>query len=294
MTNFKQALENNLEDNKLQKFYKTIGRELLFGWTKFEMLYVSILLLIQIAVLVVYPEGWVGSLAGITGVLCVTLVAKGYISNFFWGTIQVSCYLYASLVAVLYGEVVLQIAYLAFQVIGYITWSKDIRKVNHAKQEFRKQGVPEEEIEAQFITTLEDEVKAKTLSKKQWLILIVSSLAVWELSASILTAVGSNQAILNGLTLTLAMTAQVLMITLFAEQWLLWIVVNILSISMWVIQGNPAIVALWSAFLINSVYGYVVWSDKARTVKGLPETKYTKALKKLYMDKETYENFMKN
>jgi nicotinamide mononucleotide transporter len=55
------------------------------------------------------------------------------------------------------------------------------------------------------------------------------------------------------------------MLKRFAEQWAVWIAVNILSIILWVSAllatgGNDwTMLVMWSAFLVNSVYGYVNW-----------------------------------
>ena len=46
----------------------------------------------------------VGSLAGITGVLCVVLVAKGSIWNYLFGLVNVSLYAWISYKAALYGD----------------------------------------------------------------------------------------------------------------------------------------------------------------------------------------------
>ena len=53
----------------------------------------------------------VGSLAGIAGVLCVVLVAKGSIWNYFFGLINVSMYAYISFKASLYGDAALNALY---------------------------------------------------------------------------------------------------------------------------------------------------------------------------------------
>jgi nicotinamide mononucleotide transporter len=51
----------------------------------------------------------------------------------------------------------------------------------------------------------------------------------------------------------------------YMEQWVLWIVVDIVSIIMWylVIDENGArdiaMLVMWSAYLINAVYGFMAW-----------------------------------
>lgn len=64
----------------------------------------------------------VGSIAGIAGVICVVLVAKGSIWNYAFGIINVSMYAYISYKAALYGDAGLNaLYYLPMQFIGW--WS---------------------------------------------------------------------------------------------------------------------------------------------------------------------------
>jgi len=48
----------------------------------------------------------------------------------------------------------------------------------------------------------------------------------------------------------------------YREQWMLWIIVNIVSVIMWVNIGDPMMILMWSAYLINAIYGFVKWSKK--------------------------------
>ena len=67
----------------------------------------------------------VGSLAGITGVLCVVLVAKGSIWNYAFGLVNVSLYAWISYKAALYGDAGLNaLYYLPMQFIGWWQWRK--------------------------------------------------------------------------------------------------------------------------------------------------------------------------
>ncbi|MWP82117.1 nicotinamide riboside transporter PnuC, partial [Glaesserella parasuis] len=52
--------------------------------------------------------------------------------------------------------------------------------------------------------------------------------------------------------------AQALMLLRYREQWLLWIALNILSIVLW--AENPSMYIMYSAYLLNSLYGYYNWT----------------------------------
>lgn len=71
----------------------------------------------------------VGSVAGIAGVLCVVLVAKGSIWNYAFGLVNVSLYAYISYKSSLYGDAGLNaLYYLPMQFIGWWQWRKRGRR----------------------------------------------------------------------------------------------------------------------------------------------------------------------
>ena len=60
----------------------------------------------------------------------------------------------------------------------------------------------------------------------------------------------------------------IMQVARYAEQWLLWIIVNVVSVVMWVLligKDSSAItmVVMWVAYLFNSVYGYYNWKKLA-------------------------------
>ena len=80
-----------------------------------------------------------------------------------------------------------------------------------------------------------------------------------------LHTIGGASIGLDSATTILSIVAQFMMLARYAEQWLMWIIINILSIIMWAQSiisqdGNdyPTLV-MWIAFLCNSIYGYINW-----------------------------------
>ena len=66
-----------------------------------------------------------GSVAGIAGVFCVVLVAKGNIWNYLFGLVNVSLYAWISYKASLYGDACLNaFYYLPMQFIGWWQWRR--------------------------------------------------------------------------------------------------------------------------------------------------------------------------
>jgi len=214
------------------------------NWTKFEMAWLGIFTLVNIYLFFAWGDSLLGLISSLTGMLCVVLVAKGKISNYYFGIVQTGTYAYISYTYGLYGEAMLNgLFYFPLQFVGIYLWSKN--KVNQS-------------------TTGED-VKVKTLTKKQWIQLIVIAIITSVLYAYFLHLIGGQQVRIDSVAVVLSIIAQILMIKRYAEQWILWIVVNGLSIVLWAItllksDGNDwSMLVMWTAFLVNSVYGYVNW-----------------------------------
>lgn len=217
-------------------------------WTKFEKVWLAIFTAVNIYLFFAWGDSLLGLIASLSGMICVVLVAKGKMSNYYFGMIQASTYAYISFTYGLYGEAMLNgLFYFPVQFIGLYMWNKH-----------RTKGVKGEDI------------KVKRLSVKGWIYIGISVVAVTIIYALFLELLGGISVGIDSATNILSITAQILMLKRFAEQWLLWISVNVLSIAMWAMAltatgGNDyTILIMWIAFLFNSAYGYYNWAKMAK------------------------------
>lgn len=191
----------------------------------------------------------IGSLAGITGVLCVVLVAKGSIWNYLFGLVNVSLYALISYKASLYGDAALNaLYYLPMQFIGWWQW--------------RKRGAAVSEAEAGDGGV---QVKARRFTWMQRLVLAAGCAAAVAAVGFLLQRAGDPQPLKDSATTVLSIVAQALMALAFMEQWVLWIITNVISVVMWCIcmtegESHAAVmVIMWTFYLLNSVNGFRVW-----------------------------------
>ncbi len=191
----------------------------------------------------------IGSIAGIAGVLCVVLVAKGSIWNYLFGIINVSMYAYISYKAALYGDAALNaLYYVPMQFIGFWQW--------------RKRGAAVSEAEAGGGSV---QVKARRFTWTQRAVLAVSCAAAVVAGGFILKHLGDPQPFKDSTTTVLSIVAQALMALAFMEQWALWIITNVVSVAMWcicVVRGEAhagVMVIMWVFYLMNSINGLRVW-----------------------------------
>ena len=191
----------------------------------------------------------IGSVAGITGVLCVVLVAKGSIWNYAFGLVNVSLYAWISYKAALYGDAGLNaLYYLPMQFIGWWQWRK--RGAAMSQAEAVSDGV---------------QVKARRLDILQRIYLALGCFAAVALVGFVLKYLGDPQPFKDSATTVLSIVAQALMALAFMEQWALWIITNVISVVMWgvcVVRGEAhagVMVIMWTFYLLNSINGLRVW-----------------------------------
>ena len=177
--------------------------------------------------------------------MCVILVAQGKISNYVWGTVGVITYAYLAYTWGFYGETFLNaVYYLPMQFIGFYLWNSNKGNVDD---------------------TVSNTVLIKGMSKFQRIMGILLIPVLITIGSYVLFLLGGKLVILDATTTVLSIVAMGLMAARMKEQWLLWIVVNIVSIYMWLqsfMLGNPdgiATLLMWSVFLLNSIYGAWKW-----------------------------------
>jgi nicotinamide mononucleotide transporter len=184
----------------------------------------------------------IGSVAGISGVICVVLVAKGNILNYFFGLINVSLYAYISFRSELYGDALLNaLYYVPMQFIGWFNWIKNR--------------------EAKDSVT----VTAKVMNLKQRIFLLLFSALMVLIVGYLLDIFNDPQPYKDSATTVLSVIAMFLMVKTYVEQWSLWVIVNIISVIMWIVvflRGDAhsmLMVIMWIFYLANSINGWYTW-----------------------------------
>lgn len=177
-----------------------------------------------------------GMVAGISGIICNVFISKGKISNYFFGLIFAYSYFYVALANNFLGEMNTTLyVYIPAQFIGYFLWKQNMQKDNGA-----------------------DAVVAKALTLKGWIALIAFIVLGTLGFVQLLQHFGGSSTGLDGLTTIIVIAAQFLMVVRYREQWLLWILLNVISIVLW--ADSPAVYTMYAAFLLNSIYGYYNWT----------------------------------
>ena len=182
----------------------------------------------------------IDGIAAISGIFCVVLCAKGRKSQYIWGLLNVLGYVIIAFINKYYGEVMLNaLYYLPSQFIGYYLWNKNSNEEN-------------------------GDVKGKKLTLVQSLVL-VGFIAVGVFGYKlVLDYLGGTGTLLDSASTVTSVVANALMMMRYREQWLLWIIIDAITVVMWLLVGDFIMVTMWAVYLINAFYGYYNWTKIAK------------------------------
>lgn len=203
----------------------------------------------------------------VMGVINTVMSANGNILTFVFGFIDVLVGTIVYLDNGIMGNFALHAFYfLPMQFVGFWQWSKRGAKV-------RSDGEGESGL------------KARRLSARQWgflvagvalcvaaLYFILLYVDVAKLSAGKIADIDRRKILLDAVVMSLNIAGQVLMSLAFMEQWYIWILVNVSSISLWTValvggagSGNAAVMLIkYIFYLLNSLNGLRIWLNLSR------------------------------
>lgn len=226
----------------VSKIKNYLLEELWIGYNWVEKAFLFSMLALQMAIFVIQPDSVLGIISGISGVISVVLCAKGKISFYYIGFVQTISYLILSWQNRFYGEVAENIFYLVTMIMGVVMWQK--------KMVENKDGTKQ--------------VETKKFTLVQWLLSAVSTIVLTIGLGYFLGSINSAQPFTDAATNVLAIFAQILMIRRYREQWLWWLIIDVLCIKLWWVAGNWSMVAMYVAWTINCIYGWYNWTKLNR------------------------------
>ena len=237
----------------MEKLISVLKREF-SGWKKWHIIWLIFANAIILGVSMYLGDTAIGILASMTGVTCVILCGMGKVSNYFFGTINVLLYAFVAWNAKYYGDVMLNLLYyFPTNIIGWVAWTKHIDKEKN-------------------------EVYKKRMTWKQDFVLAVISVFGVLAYSYILKLLGGNLPIVDSMSTVFSVIAQILMIKRFMEQWVIWIIVDVVSVIMWIAAffnggESVAVLIMWSVFLVNAVIMFVKWLKESKSDVTMQEEK---------------------
>lgn len=228
-------------ENTIRKY---ISSELT-GWHPLEAAWLILATAVILGLSLYWKDTLLSLTAAVTGAWCVILTGKGKRSSFIFGLLNTVCYALVALEAKYYGEVMLNaLYYLPMNFVGWFAWKK------HMNDETG------------------EVIKERLNLKQSVVIYVLTGAAIWGYGL-ILKKLGGNLAFIDSMSTVISVVAQILSIKRLMEQWVLWIVVDVVTVIMWAVhfaQGGETIatLAMWSVYLINAVIMFIRWNKEAK------------------------------
>ena len=216
-------------------------------WKLFDYLFLFGLLAVQLALTPIMIDSGLSVswnvfviVASFIGTLATIICAKGKMSYYIWGFIQTGMFLIFNLKLKLWVESAEQIYYLVTMFIGVFIWKKNINKDKEA-------------------------IKAKQFNTTKFVItiiaLIILSVGIYFIDVKI----GGTAPLLDTLSLSIAIVANILCTFCYKEQWLLWFILDVVQTTLYFVIGQPLMAIMYIAWTINTIYGWINWS---KTING--------------------------
>ncbi len=182
---------------------------------------------------------WVEGLAFVTGAICVWLCVRENVWNFPIGLINVCLYLYVFSLAKLYADAGLQVVYFLLGAIGWWMW------LNGGENR-----------------------QSLVISRVKWfeLLILISAATLLTLTLwSTLHRVGGSASFWDALTTSISLLAQWMLNRKQLENWLAWIIVDIIYVPLYLYKELYLTALLYVVFLIMAILGYRQWRAALRT-----------------------------
>ncbi len=224
---------------------KRFLRDELEGWKAWEAAWLLTACVVIIGLGLYWGDTFLGILSSTMGVACVVCTGKGKLSAYIFGLINSFLYAVISYQASLYGETMLNaIYYIPMQFVGFYVWRK------HMDQETK-------------------EVEKRHMSWKHRLLLFIAIVVSTYLYGILLAYLGDAMPFVDSFTTVCSVAAMIISVKMFAEQWWIWIAVDVFSVYMWWCDfasgsDNMATLLMWTVYLGNAVIMLIKWERGAK------------------------------
>ena len=226
----------------IMKITEFLKKELT-GWKQAEALWLAAVIFIILINSVILKDSPIAVISAVCGILYTVIAGKGRRSCYIFGLAGSGCYSYLAFHNALYGNLALYLFYyIPMEIAGFFSWG------NHLKKN-------------------KSEIIKTKLSLKRRIVLSLISITGSLITIIILWFMNDKAPISDGITAFLSIVGMYLTVKRCIEQWIIWMIVNALSLFMWlflVIQGAKTFstVIMWAVYLALSFYFYAEWKKE--------------------------------
>lgn len=211
-----------------------------------------------------YDLSWIEATGTLAGLLCIWLASLEKISNYAFGLINVTLFAIIFFQIQLYASLLLQLFFFAANIYGWYAWSRQTSQ-NEAELQIRWLPLP------------------KAIS---WLAVCVVAIGLMtffidpvfafltKIAVAVMQALGLNVVMpqlqpdafpfWDSSMMVLSIVAMILMTRKYVENWLLWVVINVISVAIFALQGVWAMSLEYLILTFIALNGSRMWINSAR------------------------------
>jgi len=213
---------------------------------RYDLAWLSLLVVVGSVVSVLLAARIFDFTVFLSGILCVGLTAIGRREGYLIGLYNSLSYSILAYSNGLYGEVYLNLLFFVpTGIIGYLMWHRH---------------------------TMRDNTVAMRQMSWSSRLAIAMICIVFTAGLGMLLRLNPDQntPFIDASTNVLSVVATFLMMWRYKEQWLLYIVLNVVTVFMWALrfmgggEAGDMMILMWSLFLLNAVFGYWRWHNGAK------------------------------
>lgn len=222
----------------------------LAGWKAWEAGWLITACVIITILSIYWGDSLMGIISATTGVACVVCTGKGKLSAYIFGLVNSVLYALIAYNSKLYGETMLNlIYYVPMQFYGFYVWNKNMNAETN-------------------------EVKKRHMTNKTRLIFLGMTILGTVLYGILLHRLGDAMPYIDAFTTVSSVIAMIISVKMYAEQWWLWIGVDIFTVFMWAmdyVRGNTnfATLLMWIVYLGNAVIMCCKWEKEVKENRAL-------------------------
>lgn len=177
---------------------------------------------------------WLEAFGFLTGVACVYLAARENVWNWPIAILNSAAFLVIFLRTGLYSDTLLQLVYLVLSAYGWYEWK--------------------------FGGTNRTELAVTRASGRTWAYCVIAGLGSWLILSTITSRLpGTALPRLDAALTSTSFVAQWMMTRKILDNWLVWIVADIVYVPMFYYKGLCLTSGLYAIFLILAVMGWLHW-----------------------------------
>lgn len=206
---------------------------------RFDIIFLISGLIVQVLVFWLAPTHWLSLVSGLLGITSVILCSQGNIWTFAFGFGQILTYSGLCWMERFYAGLAMNAFYFLSQIYGIFAWRKRLNNPDNIQ---------------------DPTIIPRSLSIR-WFAILCVILAVVSLGVGWLLSRNTDdpQPYLDATTTVVSIVAQVMLVMAIRQQWWLWLFVDVLFVIMWITAGNWSMVAQYSFWCANCVYGMLRW-----------------------------------